>query len=462
MISRKNIVLMITSVSVFFEALDIAIVNLAMPLIQEEFQLANDKVQWLQTLYVLLYGGFLIIGGKLADVTGKKNVFMAGSALFLLTSSGAALSWSFEMLALFRAVQGIAAALIMPSALSIITNTFTEERERSNAIGIFSSFAAIGSGSGLSAGGLIATHFGWQSVFYINIPVITIALVLAGLYIDRDVLPPSKRLPDILSGVLISLLLVALSYMIHLSGHFSKHPVLIAGLVLAAAAVGKWLMHRIKTQQEPFIQFSLFQAAQTVTGNMAMLLLGAFFTGFLFIASLLLQNNMHFTAARAGLMLFPFSILSAITAKMALPAALKRFDLFQVAMAGMLLMLTGAFTLLGAMSFGYNLPLLLISFACVSGLGMATCFTTLTVMCVQPVPEEQHGLASSISATAYFFGAGLGLSLLSACIGTHAIDNNVTRLPVVILMMYAFTGTLVLVVFTIRKKRLQLRSADGQ
>jgi MFS family permease len=299
-----------------------------------------------------------------------------------------------------------------------------------------------------------STNFGWQSVFYINVPVIAANLLLAALYIDRDVLSPPKRRPDLLSGVLISAMLIALSYLIHLSGSISENMMLAVFLALGMTIMGKWLAHRLKTQREPFIQFSLFRAAQTITGTVAMILLGAFFTGFLFIASLLLQNNMHFSAAQAGLMLFPFSILSAVVGKMVLPAVLKRFELSQVATAGMLLMVTGACALLCAMSFGYNLVLLLISFACVSGFGMATCFTTLTVMCVQPVPASQHGLASSISATAYFLGAGLGLSLLSVCIRHHAVNNHLTTLPVAMLMLYAFAGTLILVAFVMRKSKI--------
>jgi len=148
--ARKNLILIIASTGVFFEALDIAIVNLAMPLIQQDFQLANDEIQWMQTLYILLYGGFLIVGGRLADTIGRRKTFVIGNVIFLATSLGAAVSFRYDMLVAFRAVQGIGAALMMPSALSIITNTFDNGTERAKAIGIFGAFAAIGSGSGMS------------------------------------------------------------------------------------------------------------------------------------------------------------------------------------------------------------------------------------------------------------------------------------------------------------------------
>src|SRR5262249_29643979 len=150
------------------------------------FNLANDEVQWVQTLYILLYGAFLLLGGKLADTIGRRKTFVIGNVLFLATSLSAALSVNFTMLVLSRAIQGIAAALMMPSALSIITNTFTNSSERGRAIGIFGAFAAVGSASGMSVGGLIATYFGWQSVFLINVPVISTTLLLTFLYIDRS------------------------------------------------------------------------------------------------------------------------------------------------------------------------------------------------------------------------------------------------------------------------------------
>lgn len=393
--ASKNLVLIIASTGVFFEALDIAIVNLAMPLIQEDFHLGNDEIQWVQTLYILLYGAFLLIGGKLADSIGRRKTFVIGNALFLVTSLGAALSFRFDMLVAFRAIQGIGAALMMPSALSIITNTFTDNAQRAKAVGIFGAFAAVGSGSGMSVGGMIATWFGWQSVFLINVPVISATLLLTFLYIDRE---DSRR---------IELPLI-----------FNR-----------------------------FFPKSLFRIPDVLLAAGAIMMLGAFFTGFLFLVSMLMQNNMGYSAAYAGILLFPFSLLSALTSRTAPAFLLRKMFVHQAAILGMMLMVIGALLIVAAMSWGYNLFLLLLSFACVSGVGMAICFTTLTVLSVQKVPSSQHGVASGLCTTAYFLGGGAGLAILSMVMDTAGTGNNITQLPVVVLMMFAIAGVAGLMYF---------------
>jgi MFS family permease len=392
--NNKNLVLIIASTGVFFEALDIAIVNLAMPLVQQYFNLANDEVQWVQTLYILLYGAFLLVGGKLSDTIGRRKTFVIGNVLFLATSLAAALSVNFEMLVISRAIQGIGAAFMMPSALSIITNTFTKGPERGRAIGIFGAFAAVGSGSGMSVGGLIATYFGWQSVFLINVPVIATTLLLTFLYIDRS---DSRGL--VLSNVLKS-----------------------------------------------FVPASLFRIPDAMLGAGVMMLLGAFFTGFLFLVSMLLQNNMHYSAAYAGLLLFPFSLLSAITSKLALPYLMRKMLVHQAAILGMMLMVVGSLLIVASMTLNYNLTLLLISFACVSGVGMAICFTTLTVLSVQKVPALHHGVTTGLCTTLYFLGGGAGLGTL-AMVMNDSEGNTISELPVVVLMMFAVAAVGVLLYF---------------
>ncbi|MBB2148715.1 MFS transporter [Pedobacter gandavensis] len=455
MTQRKNLILAIASIGIFIEALDIAIVNLAIPSIQSDYGLSSDKVQWLQTLYVLLYGGFLIIGGKLSDLVGKKNIFLAGCAIFLLTSLGAGLSGSFEMLAFFRAAQGIGAALIMPSAFSIVTHTFTESRERAKAIGIFSSFAAIGSGSGLALGGIITTYWGWHWIFFVNVPVLFIIIGLAWYYLAPDELKKSKSRPDLLSGVLLVIVLLMLSYGVHELGRIREHYLMLIGLTIAVIAGFKIIQHRLKVQAEPLIEVSLFRSKATTTGIGVFFLLGAYFTGYMFLLSLLIQKDMNFSAAKAGVTLVPFSIISALFAKFVLPPLMKRLNVWQTGVFGMSLMVGGAGFLLASVLMDHNFILLLCSAACVSGLGMTICYTSLSVISVQGIPPQHYGLASSLASTSYFLGGGIGLSILSLFISTHETGNSVSNTSILVLCVYAIGALVWLASYTKRHVAVQ-------
>ncbi|WP_316842569.1 MFS transporter [Pedobacter gandavensis] len=461
MTQRKNLILAIASIGIFIEALDIAIVNLAIPSIQSDYGLSSDKVQWLQTLYVLLYGGFLIIGGKLSDLVGKKNIFMAGSAIFLLTSLGAGLSSSFEMLAFFRAAQGIGAALIMPSAFSIVTHTFTETRERAKAIGIFSSFAAIGSGSGLALGGIITTYWGWHWIFFVNVPVLFIIIALAWYYLAPDELKKSKSRPDFLSGILLVIVLLMLSYGVHELGRIREHYLMLIGLTIAVIAGFKIIQHRLKVQAEPLIEVSLFRSKATTTGIGVFFLLGAYFTGYMFLLSLLIQKDMNFSAAKAGVTLVPFSIISALFAKFVLPPLMRRLNVWQTGVFGMSLMVGGAGFLLGSVLMDHNLILLLCSAACVSGLGMTICYTSLSVISVQGIPPQHYGLASSLASTSYFLGGGIGLSILSLFISTHETGNSVSNTSILVLCVYAIAALVWLASYTKKHVAVQRPSLAG-
>ncbi|WP_294300333.1 MFS transporter [uncultured Chryseobacterium sp.] len=453
---RKNLLLMIASAGTFVEALDIAIINLTIPSIQEQFGITTETVQWLQTLYVLFFGGFLIIGGKLSDQVGSRKIFLWGSLVFMLTSLGAGLSANFGTLAVFRALQGLGAAFIMPSAMSIVTHTFREERERSRAVGIFSSFAAIGSGSGLSLGGIISTYLSWHWVFLINVPVLLITLIFAYRYLPKDKKAATQK-TDLLSGVLLVLGLLGLTYGTHELIHIKEQAFMVTGALFLAVVLLGMAIYRLKSTAEPLIDVKIFRHPSLMVSNFAFMALGAFFIGFLFLISLMLQKDMSHSAASAGLMLVPFSIMSALVAKFVLPLVAKRLSSAQMGIFGWVFMLTGAVVLLISIHSGHPLPLVLSGAACISGIGMTFCFTALSVLGIQDVAASDYGVASSLGSTSYFLGAGLGLSFMTLMSQVFPSVVAVGDLSITILIGYAVFALGMLFYFMIRSPRNEQR-----
>ncbi|HCM33378.1 MFS transporter [Chryseobacterium sp.] len=453
--TRKNIILILASVGTFVEALDIAIINLTIPSIQEQFNIDAGTVQWLQTLYVLFFGGFLIIGGKLSDQIGRKKMFLLGAFIFMLTSLGAGLSSSFEMLALFRALQGLGAALVMPSALSIVTNTFREEQERNRAIGVFSSFAAIGSGSGLSVGGIISTYLSWHWVFLINVPILLITLILSYYYLPTDEKNETAKKTDIISGILMVVGLLSLTYGTHELVHIKEQPFLVIGSLVAAVLLLVMVFYRLKSVAEPLFDLKLFKHGSLVVSNAVFFTLGAFFIGFLFLISLMLQKDMGYSAASAGLMLVPFSIISALTAKFILPHVSKRLNSTQMGIFGWSFMLMGGLLLLISVYTGHPLTVVLLGSACISGVGMTFCFTALSVMGIQDVEPSSYGLASSLSSTSYFLGAGIGLSFMTLMSQIFLSEFSVGSLNLIILISYALVALGMLFYFIVKSLKVK-------
>lgn len=455
---RKKLILMVASAGTFVEALDIAIVNLSIPSIQEQFGIGTETVEWLQTLYVLFFGGFLIIGGKLSDQIGRRKVFLLGSLIFLLASLGAGLSSWFEMLAVFRALQGLGAAFIMPSAMSIVTNTFKEDQERNRAVGIFSSFAAIGSGSGLSLGGIISTYLSWHWVFLINVPVLAATLILAYYYLPKDEISVKSQKTDLVSGILLVLGLLSLTYGAHELTHIEEQAVIVISSLIVAVLLLAILFYRLKSVSQPLIDLSLMKHRSLTVSGIGFIALGAFFIGFLFLISLMLQKDMNHNAASAGLMLVPFSIMSALVAKFVLPHVSKRLDSAQMAIFGWSFMLTGALLLLISVYMGHPLPVVLTGAACISGIGMTFCFTAQSVLGVQDIESSDYGVASSVGSTSYFLGAGIGLSFMTLMSRIFPSEWAVGNLSLIILIVYALSALGALLYFII----INLKIREGK
>jgi predicted MFS family arabinose efflux permease len=237
------------------------------------------------------------------------------------------------------------------------------------------------------------------------------------------------------------MMIVLMTFGIHEFARFMDHPLFLAIFLVTLIIPGKVFLRRSR-RPEPLIQFSLFRKREPVTAFIVMLLLGAFFSGYLFLISMILQKQVSLSAAQSGFVLLPFSILSAIVSKVLLPRIMNRISIWAGAILGMGLMTFGAlFMLVGVMAFN-NIILFVISIACVTGTGIAVCFMTLNVLVVRQIPEPDHGVASSIGTTSFFFGGGLGLSM----IGLAMQYVSGYEVPVVLLATYGLGGVFTLVV----------------
>ncbi|MDQ0107388.1 MFS family permease [Chitinophaga terrae (ex Kim and Jung 2007)] len=430
---NRDIILLIASMGIFVEALDIAIVNLAIPEIEKDLGLTNHSSYQLQSLYILTYGCFLVLGGKLSDFFGRKKIFLWGTGIFLLTSLGAGLSHTFYSLLTFRILQGLGAALLMPAAFSIVNYYFTEPEERSKAIAVFSSFAAIGSASGLSVGGIITSYLGWSWVFLINVPILVVVMAVIYFILEKDT-SVNSGLPDIPSAIVMVLVMLCITWTTDLLSEAAEHYPGILLCITGAAVLTWYLYTRLKTQASPLLSLEVLSLSSLKKGNLLFVLLGALFTGYLFMMSFLVQKNFHFSAASSGFLMMPFNILSVIVARFALPKIVGKISSRHLAVWGNLAMLAGAICLVAAVQY-HNLVFLVAGGSFIAGIGMTLCFTGYSVIAMERVPAEHLGVGGSLTTTSYLVGGGLGLPLFAAFMDTTAGVTN--SKPVLILLAIA-------------------------
>lgn len=397
--------------AIFFEALDVSVLNMAIPQMESFFHFGANAIQWVQTVYVLFYAGLVLLGGRLADTVGKKKVFVTGACCFVLASLAAGFSMSFTWLLICRALQGAGVALAIPAAMAVITNTFTAPVERNRAFGIFGATAGIGFATGLATGGLISNYLGWQWVFFINVPVIGAAIILAMIYIPADGKPVVKPEHNLLSAMLITGLMMLAAWLIHDLGNIAHHYAQYGLWLLLFLAAGIFFIRRERVHPSPLVNFRLFRLHGVITGNIGAVMLGSIFLSYIFMLTLYLQQDLHFTSSQAGLLLFPFSILSGIVSKFILPHLFRTLGVIKTGMLGNAFMGAGILFFIASYFTDYSFLFIPCAAGCINSFGMAITFPCVTILAVQSVPEPQQGLASGINGTANALGGGLGLSL---------------------------------------------------
>ena len=416
---RRWQALALVCVAFFMTILDVSIVNVALPSIKTSLDVSDSSLQWVLIAYAITFGGFLLLGGRLADLLGRRRVFMAGVALFSLASLACGLAGSIGVLVAARAVQGLGAALVSPATLSIITTTFEEGAERNKALGIWGAMGGSGAAAGVLLGGIITNYLGWEWIFFVNVPVGVVVLLLT-----RSVVRESRI--EGLQGFDVGGAITATSSLALLTYAVSKAPdvgwasartigeLIVSGVLMLTFI---WIERRVP---HPLVPFSIFRV-KTVTGaNVTGVLLGAVVYANFFLLTLYVQQVLGYSALKTGFT-FLATAGTVVLVAGASQALTTRIGPRPVLAAGMALIAGGMLAYTQIPVDGSFVSNLLVGYLLV-GVGMAFAFIPMSIAALAGVQSREAGLASGLINTSQQIGGALGVAIASTIAFTHATN----------------------------------------
>jgi EmrB/QacA subfamily drug resistance transporter len=419
---RKWLALALLASVQFMVVLDIAIVNVALPSIQIDLGFSQENLQWVISAYALLFGGFLLLGGRAADLFGRRRLFLAGIVLFTVASLLAGFAWSEASLILARGLQGLGAAVITPAALSILMTTFPEGKERNTALGVWGAVGAFGAVAGVLLGGILTDALSWEWIFYLNVPVGIAAFAVTPFLLSesRD---ERARSFDAPGAVLVTSGLVVLVYAItQANGYGWTSPETIGLFTGAAALLAAFVAWEARASQ-PLMPFSIFRLRTLVGANLAGLFLGTALFAMFLMLTLYMQQVLGYSAMKTGvgyLAVAGTAILwSAVAAQLSTRVGVK-----PVLVAGMSLLTIGLLYFTQVDVGGSYLGDLLPGFLLIS-IGMGFSFVPISIAALAGVRDEEAGLASGLINTSQQIGGALGIAALSA-IATSTTEDAVS------------------------------------
>lgn len=407
---RRILVLAICCMSLLIVGLDNTILNVALPTMQRELHTTVSGMQWTIDAYTLVLASLLMLSGSTADRIGRRRVFMAGLTVFTLGSLLCSLAPNLSSLVAFRTIQAVGGSMLNPVAMSIITNTFTDPRERARAIGVWSGVVGISMAAGPIVGGLLVDSVGWRSIFWINLPVGLAALLLTWRYVPESRAPKPRR-PDPVGQVLIVALLGSLTYAIieAPSAGWTSARILFF-CALAAAALTGLLLYEPR-RREPLIDLRFFRSVPfsgaTVIAVSAFAALG----GFLFVNTLYLQNVRGLDALHAGLYMVPMAAVTLVVAPLSGRLVASRGPRPSLLIAGVAMAASGL--VFAAFRGESSTPLLFTGYV-LFGLGFGMVNSPITNTAVSGMPRAQAGVAAAVASTSRQTGQTLGVAVIGA------------------------------------------------
>ena len=439
------VVLVLICIAQFMVILDATIVNVALPSIQKDLNLSEANLQWIVNAYALVFGGFLLLGGRAGDLLGRKRLFLIGLVVFTVASLLNGLASSEGFLIASRALQGFGAALISPAALSIISTTFEEGAERAKALGVWAAIAIGGSAVGLVLGGFLVQYLSWPWIFYVNVPVGIVAFVLSLRLVPESRDLTGHRSYDIAGAVTVTGGLMTLVYAIvdaQSAGWGSTKTITtfaISAILLVSFVV-------IETRAKaPLVRLSIFRIRSLSIANVVMFLAASGIFAMFFFNTLYLQRVLGYQPLKAGLAFLPFTAGIMVSAGLA-SAFAPRVGVRLVAAIGMILT-TGGLLLLTQLPVDGTYVKDVLPAILLSSLGMGAVFMPLTLIATTGLKNEDQGLASGLFNTSQQIGGALGLAVLSTIAASKSASAGGSQANALVVgFHWAFAGGAVVMV----------------
>ena len=409
--------LAIVCAAFFMTVLDVSIVNVALPSIGRALHFSQDNLQWVITAYAITFGGFLLLGGRAADLLGRRRLFLVGVVIFTLASFFCGLAWSEGVLISSRAVQGLGAAIITPAALSIITTAFEEGAERNKALGIWGAIGGSGAAVGVLAGGILTKYAGWEWIFFVNVPVGVLSFVLALKYVHES-RAMRESTPDWAGAVSVTAGLALLVYAVsNAPNHGWSSGWTLSRLAVAVVLLLAFLVIEARAK-DPLMPFRIFRVSTVAGANVAGLLLGAMIFANFFILTLYVQDVLGWSALRTGVT-FIATAGSAILWAGVAQALVTKAGVKVVMTVGFAAMIVSLFLYTRVPVDGSYWSDLLPGYLFM-GFGLPFAFIPVSIAALGGVSHDEAGLASGLINTAQQIGGAVGVAVASSVAFTHA------------------------------------------
>jgi EmrB/QacA subfamily drug resistance transporter len=402
----------------FMVILDVAIVNVALPSIKSDLGFSETGIQWVITAYAILFGGTLLLGGRLADLLGRRRMFVAGLALFAASSLLCGFAWSSGSLVGFRALQGLGGALLAPAALSLLMTTFAEGRERNRALGIYGAASGSGAAAGVLLGGVITSFLGWSWIFFVNVPVGLAAIALTPFLLRDSRAELQHRHFDLAGAASVTSGLMLLVYgLTRAATDGWSSPVTLGFLAGAAALVATfvWIESRSRS---PLLPLRIFRLRALSAANVTMLIVGAVTFSEFFVLTLYAQDVLHYSAVRTGVTFVAFALAVVVASNLA-QAVVARIGVRGTLVLGLGLatVSVGMLTQLPVDGdyFSYLFPAFVLG-----GTGLGFSFVPVTIASLAGVERADAGVASGLVNTSRQIGGAIGLAAISTIAASAA------------------------------------------